>query len=79
MFFVVYYLVRLLIAPQQWVPFMLGWRVDFFLYPAWIIYAVASGRLAKRFPLSAIVILPLPTLPIISSPNVFALLALVIT
>ncbi len=54
MFFIIYYLVKLIIAPQLFVPFMLYWRVDYFLFPAWFLWALFTGRLARRLPLTTI-------------------------
>jgi hypothetical protein len=39
------YLTFLFIAPQLWIPPFLGLRVDLYLYPAWLAYVVARGRL----------------------------------
>lgn len=47
MIFIALYLTLLFIAPQLWVPPLTGVRVDFFLYPAWLLYVVARGRLIQ--------------------------------
>jgi len=39
------YLIALIIAPQLWIEPFVGIRVDLFIYPAWAIYLVMSGKL----------------------------------
>lgn len=40
------YLTALFIAPQLWIEPFVGLRVDFFIYPAWFLMLLLSGRLA---------------------------------
>ena len=49
----VLYFIFLFIAPQLWVRPLVDMRVDFFLYPAWIIYCMATGRFGQIFQLDA--------------------------
>ena len=43
------YFVFLFIAPQLWVEPFVGARVDFILYPVWIIHALVTGKFAQIF------------------------------
>ena len=43
------YFVFLFIAPQLWVEPFVGVRVDLILYPAWIVYCMATGKFAQLF------------------------------
>ncbi len=45
----VLYFIFLFIAPQLWVGPLVGVRVDFFLYPAWIMYCLFTGRFGQIF------------------------------
>ena len=44
MFFLWVYLTALFIAPQLWVEPFIGARVDLFIYPAWLLWILATGR-----------------------------------
>ena len=44
MWFIPLYLTLLFIAPQLWIEPFVGLRVDFFLYPAWLLWAFMTGR-----------------------------------
>lgn len=39
----------IMIAPQLWVPGLIDLRVDFVVYPVWILVLIARGRLAEAF------------------------------
>jgi hypothetical protein len=41
------FLLSLLLAPQLWWEPMLGWRVDFFVYPFWLLVLVVSGQVRE--------------------------------
>lgn len=41
------FLVSLLLAPQLWWAPMLGWRVDFFVYPFWLLVLVLTGQIRE--------------------------------
>ena len=43
------YLVSLLIAPQLWLEPLVGVRVDFIIYPAWVLVLAIQGRIARFF------------------------------
>lgn len=43
------YLISLFISPQLWIEPFVGMRVDLFIYPAWLMYLVFSGRINKFF------------------------------
>lgn len=45
------YFVLLFIAPQLWIEPFVGMRVDFFLYPVWILYCVFTGKFGQIFQL----------------------------
>ena len=44
MLFIWIYLTALFIAPQLWVEPFIGVRVDLFIYPAWLLWILATGR-----------------------------------
>ena len=52
MTFIVIYLVKLFIAPQHWVAFFLNWRVDFYLYPVWMLSFLVNGKAKRLLPLT---------------------------
>ena len=43
------YVTGLMLAPQLWFDAMLGWRVDLFILPLWIVILLAKGRLGEFF------------------------------
>jgi len=43
------FLLSLLLAPQLWWQPMLDWRVDFFVYPFWLLVLILSGRVREVF------------------------------
>jgi hypothetical protein len=43
------FLLSLLLAPQLWWQPMLGWRVDFFVYPFWLLALVLNGQIREVF------------------------------
>lgn len=45
MIIITIYLTVLLIAPQLWIEPFVGIRVDLFIYPAWLVYLLTSGKL----------------------------------
>src|SRR5947207_230795 len=49
MLFIPLYLTLLFIAPQLWVEPFVGIRVDYYIYPAWLLWVVATGRGPELF------------------------------
>jgi O-antigen ligase len=41
------YLITLIIAPQLWTPPVIGLRIDYVVYPAWIIFLLVKGGFGK--------------------------------
>ena len=46
---IVLYLITLFIAPQLWIEPFVGWRIDLIIYPLWMVYLTATGRINKFF------------------------------
>jgi hypothetical protein len=52
MFITTLYLIKLFIAPQWWIPALIGLRLDLILYPAWIMKLLLSGKGQQLFHLT---------------------------
>lgn len=50
MLFIPLYLCLLFIAPQLWIEPFVGLRVDFILYPAWLLWIIVTGRGRELIP-----------------------------
>ncbi|MFZ2650127.1 MAG: O-antigen ligase family protein [Burkholderiaceae bacterium] len=47
------FLVALFVAPQLWVPGLLGWPVDYMIYPLWLLVLMLRGRASEVFKFKA--------------------------